>query len=204
MRLLIGTTNKGKMTEISEALHDLPLTLLSLADLGINGNPTENGSTFEQNAQLKAHFFHAKSGIPTVADDSGIIVEALQGALGLHTRRWGAGPDASDDVWIDHFLKRMKNEKNRRASFVCSIAYIDPKGSIHAFQGECSGIITPTLEASWLPGLPISACFKPDGFDNVFSALTPAEKNRTSHRGKALQTLRAFLSLSVHAHGTAL
>ena len=183
--------------EIREALQSLPLRFLAPQDIGLHDSPLEHGTTFEENAKMKAKFFHERALLPTVADDSGIIVEALQDELGIHTRRWGAGPDATDDEWIAHFLQRMEREDNRRARFVCSIAYVDPHGMIHAFQGECQGIITPTLEAPYLPGLPISACFKPDGLDRVFSALTIEEKNLTSHRGRALSQLRAFLQLTI-------
>jgi len=87
----------------------------------------------------------------------------------------------------------MKDEDNKRAHFVCSLSYIDPDGTAHIFEGRCSGEITEGLEADYLPGLPISACFKPDGCESVFSNLTIEEKNSKSHRGKATQAFRAFL-----------
>ncbi len=177
-------------------MQGLPLRFIAPHDIDVHDSPLEHGTTFEENAKQKAQFFHQKSKLPTVADDSGIIVDALQNELGIHTRRWGAGPEATDEEWITHFLKRMEVEENRRARFICSIAYIDPGGMIHTFQGECSGIITSTLEAPYLPGLPISACFKPDGLDRVFSALTVEEKNRASHRGQALSQLKLFLTES--------
>ncbi len=196
MDLLIGTSNKGKFIEMREALRDLPLKFIAPEDMGILESPSEYGSTHDENARIKAQFFHERSRIPTIADDSGIMIDALQDELGLHTRRWGAGSHATDGEWIAHFLKRMEHETNRRATFICSIAYVDASGIIHGFQGECSGIITPTIEAPYLPGLPISACFKPDGFDKVFSALTTSEKNQTSHRGRALLQLKTFLQTS--------
>ena len=88
MQLLIGTNNAGKVIEIGEALANLPITIITPKKLEIAEAPPETGSTFEENAILKAKFFHERSGLPTVADDSGIIVEALQNELGLHTRRW--------------------------------------------------------------------------------------------------------------------
>lgn len=193
MDLLVGTTNRGKFIEISEALAGFPLRLLHPLDLDIAEAPVEEGATYDDNARFKAEFFHKKSGLPTIADDSGIVVEALQNELGLHTRRWGAGPAASDDEWITYFLKRMEKETHRRARFHCSICYIDPKGAHHFFEGDCPGTITKTLEADYLPGLPISACFRPDGFDRVFSALSPEQKNTISHRGKAIHALSEYL-----------
>ncbi len=99
MQLLIGTKNRGKHIEIGEVLGDLSIELLSPADLKISIDPEETGSTFAENALLKArHFFEHGGAVPTIADDSGIIIDALQGELGIHTRRWGAGADATDRV----------------------------------------------------------------------------------------------------------
>lgn len=201
MQLLIGTNNAGKIIEISEVLKGLPLHILSPKHLNIAEAAPETGETFEANALEKARFYFERTQLPTVADDSGIIVEALKDELGLHTRRWGAGPDASDAEWIAHFLERMKEEENKRAAFVCVLAYVDPLGVTYTFEGRCEGIITPTLEAEYLPGLPISACFKPEGHSRVFSALTIEQKNSTSHRGKAAHALRKHLSASQNGNG---
>jgi len=194
MKLLIGTNNSGKFVEISEALAGLPIVPLRLADLGITGEPEETGKSFAENAEQKARFFSSLGNVPTVADDSGILVEALVDELGIHTRRWGAGPLASDAEWIEFFLERMRKERNKRAHFVCALAFMDGESTLHLFEGKCSGTITETLEAEYLPGLPISACFKPDGFERVFSALTVEQKNSTSHRGRAALALREHLS----------
>ena len=192
-RILIGTNNQGKFIEISEVLGNLDFDLLMPKDVEISADPEETGETFEENAKQKARFYHRESALPTIADDSGIIIEALQDELGIHTRRWGAGPAPSDEEWIEHFLKRMKDEPNKRAHFVCSLAYMDMEGNLNAFEGLCNGVITEELEADYLPGLPISACFKPDGHDAVFSALSIEQKNSSSHRGLATHALRKFL-----------
>lgn len=193
MKLLLATTNAGKLTEMREALDGLGLELLDVSDVKTVGEPQETGTTFAENAAQKAHHYFAETGLPTVADDSGIHVEALEGELGIHTRRWGAGPQASDAEWIAHFLERMKKEKNKRAQFVCTIAHVDREGRLQLFDGTCEGVITDALEADYLPGLPISACFRPDGEEYVFSALNLEQKNRTSHRGQALKRFRKFL-----------
>jgi XTP/dITP diphosphohydrolase len=194
MQLLIGTANRGKFIEISEVLRPLDLELLSPADLKITIDPEETGATFAENALQKArHFFRSGGSVPTISDDSGIVIDALEGELGIHTRRWGAGAEASDREWIEYFLQRMEAEKNRKAKFVCNLAYIDPEGAEHIFEGVCEGLITPTLEADFLPGLPISACFMPLGFDSVYSAMSTEEKNAISHRGKAVHALKEFI-----------
>lgn len=194
MNLLLATTNKGKIIEMTEALSGLPLTIKTPTDLGITESPHETGDTFQDNALEKARFYYERSKMPTLADDSGIIVEALKDELGIHTRRWGAGPTASDSEWIEFFLERMRHEKNKKAEFICVLAFIDESGNEHLFEGQCKGVITDTLEADYLPGLPISACFKPDGYEAVYSAMKLEQKNSASHRGKALQSLRHFLS----------
>lgn len=193
MKLLIGTSNKGKIIEIGEALHGLDVELLQPPSVGITESPAETGETYIDNARQKAQFYFGKSKLPTLADDSGIIVEALTNELGVHTRRWGAGPDATDHEWIYFFLDRMRREENKRARFICTLCHIDEQGKEHMFEGSCDGVITNELEADFLPGLPISACFKPDGYDRVYSALTIEEKNAISHRGKALHQFRDYV-----------
>jgi non-canonical purine NTP pyrophosphatase (RdgB/HAM1 family) len=193
MKLLLGTSNKGKVIEISEALAGLNVEIVTPAELDITDVPTEEGETFAENARQKAMFYYERSGLPTLADDSGILVEALQNELGIHTRRWGAGPDASDYHWIEFFLNRMRDEKNKKARFVCNLCFIDELGTEHLFEGVCDGIITNELEADYLPGLPISACFKPEGQSKVYSALAIEEKNKISHRGRAILNFREYL-----------
>ena len=195
MKLLLGTSNTGKIVEVREAVGALPLEIVAPADIGISISPHEEGDTFRANALQKAHFyFQNGGGLPTLADDSGIEVEALIDELGIHTRRWGAGKEASDHRWIEFFLDRMRSERNKCARFLCTLCFIDAQGREHFFEGECRGSITDELEADFLPGLPISACFKPDGYDRVYSALGIEEKNRISHRGKALQLFSEYIS----------
>ncbi|MBT3293502.1 non-canonical purine NTP pyrophosphatase [Candidatus Peregrinibacteria bacterium] len=192
--LLIATSNKGKITEISESLIGIPHEIITPSSIGFSDPPPdETGDTFAANAMQKAIYYYELGKVPTVADDSGILIDAIAGELGIHTRRWGAGADASDAEWIDYFLKRMQKEKNRKARFVCNLAFIDDEGLPHTFEGVCEGSITEELEADYLPGLPISACFRPDGFNQVYSAMSVEEKNAISHRGKAVAALRSHL-----------
>ena len=193
MHLLLGTRNKGKFLEISEALRDLPISLFSPEEKQILGDPEEEGATYEANAELKARFYAEQSGLPAIADDSGLVVEALAGELGVHTRRWGAGKDATDQEWIDHFLKRMKQEENRNAHFVSTIAFMDHENNIHLFQGICKGTISHELEGDYLPGLPLLSCFKPNGFDRTFALLKREEKNSVNHRHHAVMKFKTHL-----------
>ena len=193
MKLLLATSNVGKAQEMRGALERPGLELLDLSNLPFIEAPHETGKSFEENAIQKARYYFEHSKLAVVADDSGIIVEALKDELGIHTRRWGAGKDVGDAEWIAFFLERMKHEKNKRARFICVLAYMDEKAKLHTFEGSCDGVITDTLEADYLTGLPISACFIPDGSDKVFSALSIEEKNQFSHRGRALHLFKEFL-----------
>lgn len=190
--LLIATHNKGKFTEIKEVLGDLPCNIVSLDDVNISEDVEETGITFEENAEIKARFFAQKSQLPTVADDSGIIVDALKGELGVKTRRWGAGASATDEEWMDVFMSRMHKESNKNASFMCAVCFCHD-GQVQHFLGKTEGKITETMQADYLPGLPLSAVFVPDGFDQVYSNLSIEQKNKVSHRGKAFHALKDYL-----------
>lgn len=179
---------------MKSALADLPLELFQPLDLDIFDEPEETGTTFGENAIQKARFYFDQSNhMPTLSDDSGILVEALQNELGIHTRRWGAGKQASDTEWIKHFLQRMSIEPNKRARFVCCLCYMDADGNEHLFEGACDGVITEALEADYLPGLPIAACFKPEGANQVYAAMGLEGKNQWSHRGRAMQKFIDYL-----------
>ncbi len=193
MKLLLGTANKGKILEMSSALSSLPLSIITPLDLRITDVPVEEENTFEGNARQKARFYFERSNVPTLADDSGIMIEALEGELGIHTRRWGAGKDATDEEWISFFLERMSREENKRARFMCVLCYIDENGTEHFFEGSCNGTITHAVMAPYLPGLPLSSCFIPSGLTNVYTALSLEEKNAISHRGKALHAFEKFM-----------
>ena len=194
MNILLASTNKGKIVEMKAVLSDLPFTLMTLDDLQKKiPAPEETGTTFEENAIQKAKYYFERSKIPTIAEDSGIIVEALKDKLGIHTRRWGKGSAVSDEEWVAYFLEQMKSEKNKRAAFVCCAAFVDGNGIVETFEGRCDGVITESIEAPYLPGLPIAGCFKPDGHSSVYAGLKIEQKNSTSHRGKAMDALKKYL-----------
>lgn len=200
MRLLIATHNKGKYAEIGEVLGELSIKLVSLNELGLHDEVEEHGASHEENAILKARYFLKKSRLPTLAEDSGIYVDAFPGELGVQTRRWKGLHHASDKEWIEHFLEEMKGvpDGKRGATFVCIAALILPGAGtqdiqIKIFSGETAGFITRHLEAPLKEGIPISSCFRPAGFDKVYAALTVQEKNCVSHRGKAMHRVKNFL-----------
>lgn len=188
MKILVATQNRGKFKEILEVFDELPHEFLSFADLDMNTEFEENGETFGETALAKARHFANLSGLPTLADDSGIIVDVLKDELGLRTRRWGAGENASDEEWISYFMKRMENEKRRSARFLCAAAFVNQEIE-KVFIGETTGVITSDLEAPIYSGIPLSSVFKPDGYNAVYAALSIVEKNKISHRGKAFNQL---------------
>jgi len=192
-KILVATYNKGKAKEIKEALSNFEFEIITLSDEGISQDIEETGETYEENAILKAEFFGKLTGLPTIADDSGIIVEALINELGVKTRRWGAGEKASDEEWLSHFLNRLENEENRNAEFISCIALYHPKQETKTFTGKCKGVITKAPQVEIQHGIPLSSVFLAHGQNKVFSALTMEEKNGISHRGKALQEFLNYL-----------
>ena len=193
-KILISTHNFGKYKELMEVLAPLSgVKFASLNDENIEEDVEENGDTYEANAMIKAEFFGRKSGLPTIADDSGIHVDALEGELGVKTRRWGAGGQATDEEWLSFFLSRMQKEENRQAEFISVVALCQPGEETLTFRGECKGEILPNPQVDLEPGIPLSAVFLPKGKDKVFSALSKHEKNEISHRGKAIKQCYDYL-----------
>ena len=202
-RFLIATANPGKYEEIVEIFTDLPLEFVFLPDLHLKSQFEEVWDTFEENAVQKALYFSSLSGFPTISDDSGIEVDALKGELYVKTRRFGKGEYATDQEWVKYFLKKMKKfPYNRTASFICCSAIAFPVDScreprVNVFSGETKGVITQQLEAPIIQGLPLSSCFRPNGSLKVYAALTPQEKAKISHRGKAFFQLKEFLKQKI-------
>lgn len=193
--LLIATGNHGKFREIFSVLAGVPYVLRSLSDLNLSANCDEKGATFAEIAEYKARHFAAFGNYITLAEDSGIFVDALPGELGIYTRRWGAPYTGStDEEWIAYFLQRMKGASrvHRTAKFVCA-ACVVRDGIATIFTGETVGFITDDLQAPIQKGLPLSSCFIPDGYTKVYAALSLQEKAAVSHRGKAFSAVKIFL-----------
>lgn len=192
-KILVATRNFGKYKELMEVLEDLPFKFVSLNDEKIEGDVEETGETYEENAILKAEYFGRKANLPTIADDSGIHVDALEGELGVKTRRWGAGANATDEEWLSFFLNRMDGEENRRSEFVTVVAFYRPGEETITFRGECFGTLMSEPQVEIEPGIPMSSIFLPEGREKVYSAMTKEEKNEISHRGKAIIKCNQFL-----------
>ncbi len=193
---MIATANPGKFHEISEGLKDLDYEILGIADLGLKNEFVENGDSHEEIALKKAMYFHEQCGFITLADDSGIVVDALKTELGVKTRRWGAGEKASDEEWIKYFLNVMDkvSDEKRTARFVCCACILLENGDAHLFLRETTGKILRELRVPIKPGLPLSSLFIPDGYDKVYSELSTEDKHKISHRGKACTAVKDFLT----------
>lgn len=194
MKILIGTNNAKKLKEIKEILADGEIDVLSMAEAGLDVEIEENGLTFAENALIKARELNKISGLPTLADDSGLVVEALGGAPGVFSARYsgveGAGKDNAN---IDKLLKELSSHtENRIAYFACAIAFIDANGNEHSVEGRCHGSIGFARKGT--NGFGYDPVFLVDGFDGkTMAELTPEIKNRISHRGIALKKIKKVL-----------
>lgn len=191
-KLLIATQNPHKLREIREIL-DLPhLELLSPVDLGIHLEPVETGLTFVENALIKARTGYRLSGIPTVADDSGLVTDALHGMPGVFSSRF-AGERASDEENRRKLLALLKTLPSPilRAKFVCVVALVDERGT-HLFTGEVEGQLV--FEERGSGGFGYDPLFLYPPLGRTFAELPMVVKNRYSHRGRAFRALRRFLT----------
>jgi len=185
--LVIATRNKGKTAEIRDLLKDFPVEIKNLDDFGPIPEVVEDGDTFDENAYKKSSFTARILGYPALADDSGLVVEALNGAPGVHSARW-AGPDASDAQRCEKLMKALENQTNRAAAFECVISIAVPEGPALTYEDRCEGIIARAPAGENGFGYDPVFFFPP--LKKTFAQLTMAEKGRVSHRGKALQQVQ--------------
>lgn len=189
--LVIATSNPGKMDEFREALADTDLELRSAADAGVDSFPPESGTTYRENAMLKAAHVAVATGFPALGDDSGLEVDALDGAPGIYSARFGG--DLSPGERIAHLLAKLRKvkEPNRGAQFVCSLVLATPEGVAVEFEGTCRGRILqgPRGES----GFGYDPVFYSEELGKAFAEASRTEKRAVSHRGKALAAFRQWL-----------
>ena len=186
--LVIATRNKGKIEELKSFFSGFPVSIKSLNDFGPIPEPVEDGKTFEDNAYKKAHFTARVLGFPALADDSGLVVEALGGQPGVLSARY-AGEGAGDEANIRKLLKAMETVSDRRAAFECVIAIAVPRGPALIYEGRCVGEIT--RDPSGNSGFGYDPVFFYQPLGKTFAEMSREEKNQVSHRGKAMATLLA-------------
>jgi len=185
--LVIATRNKGKKAEIEDLLKDFPVDIKNLDDFGPIPHLEEDGDTFDKNAYKKASFAARILGLPALADDSGLLVEALDNAPGVHSARYG-GENATDEQRCLKLLGEMEGKTNRRAAFECVISIAVPTGPALTYEARCEGLIAEQPAGS--NGFGYDPVFYYPPNEKTFAQLTREEKSLVSHRGKALAELK--------------
>jgi XTP/dITP diphosphohydrolase len=185
--IVIATRNPGKTAEIRDLLQDFPIQIRNLEDFGPIPEVEEDGNTFEENAYKKASFTARILGLPALADDSGLVVDALNGAPGVLSARYG-GKEATDADRCTKLLAELAGQTDRRAAFECVISIAMPTGPALTYDARCEGLITE-LPAGH-NGFGYDPVFFYPPLEKTFAELNRDEKNRVSHRGKALAELK--------------
>ncbi len=193
-KMIFATQNKGKVKEVNHIFRDLNVQLISLLELENVPEIVESGDTFEENAKIKAEIIFDKYNIPVIADDSGIVVEQLEGRPGVYSARY-AGEDATDEENNEKLLCELKNfPEPHTAKFVCSAVYFDGEKFLTAY-GEVKGRIIKSPRGK--NGFGYDPLFLPDGFDKTSGELELDEKNKISHRAKAFNELKTLIIKSL-------
>ncbi|MGN9163846.1 RdgB/HAM1 family non-canonical purine NTP pyrophosphatase [Tissierellaceae bacterium HCP3S3_D8] len=192
-RLVLSSNNIHKIDEIGRILEDLPIEVLSKRDIGLeNLEVIEDGTTLEENSKKKAIALSEKTEYMVMADDSGIFVEALNGAPGVYSARY-SGDDGNDEENNKKLLRELKDVplEDRRGSFLTVITLVTEDKEVFTVKGECKGHII--FEPKGSNGFGYDSLFVPDGYDKTFGELDSEVKNKISHRAKALEEMRKLL-----------
>lgn len=190
MKLALATANEDKVREFRRALAQSPLTLVSAGKSVTPSSRAETGASYAANALTKAAFLAGRTGLLSLADDSGLEVDALGGAPGLYSARFASGSDLERTA---HLLAQLRGvpEGERRARFVCVLGLVTPAGDAHTFEGRCDGVILEAPRGAG--GFGYDPVFWSPELGKTFAEATPEEKAAVSHRGRALAELAAWL-----------
>ncbi len=193
MKFIIATNNKKKLRELRDILEEFGIYAVSLSDAGICSEVEETGTTFEENAILKAQDAMRIMGIPAIADDSGLVVDALNGEPGIYSARFGGDECQTDEDRYNLLLKKMEGvaEEKRTARFVSAIACVFPDGRQIITRGECEGVITTEPQGDG--GFGYDPIFFMPGEGMTMAEITQERKNEISHRSASLAKLREEL-----------
>ena len=183
MKVVLASHNQKKMVEMKAILSQMGVEVLSQAEVGVDLEPEETGTTFEENARIKAQAAMQATGLPAIADDSGLMVDALGGDPGVYSARYG-GPGLDDTGRWQLLLKNMAGESNRACKFVSVICCAFPDGGEVMARGECPGILAQGPSGDG--GFGYDPIFYLPQLGKTMAQLTPAEKNQISHRARAL------------------
>lgn len=188
-KIVFATNNKHKLEEIREILGE-NFEIVSLKDIGCDVDIPETGNTLEDNALQKAEYVKQHYGLDCFADDTGLEVDALNGAPGIHSARYAEGTDHDSNANMDKLLKELGNNNNRKARFRTVIALL-LNGETHLFEGIVNGKII--YEKHGTEGFGYDPIFVPDGYEQSFAELGMEIKNQISHRARAVKKLADFL-----------
>jgi len=193
-KLLIASHNQGKINEFKKLLADWPFEIVSLIDVGIAENVEETGKTFEENARLKAEYYFKLSGLPTLSDDGGIEIDALNGEPGVKSRRW-KGREMTDQEMVDYTLERLNGvpPEKRTARLKCVLCLKFPDRDAICADGAIEGVITEKPEVPLHPGYPFRCIFRVTKCNKIYEAMTPEEYASVSQRVAALKKLRKLI-----------
>lgn len=185
MKIILASNNKNKLREFKELVAGMDVELVGQREAGCDFEVDETGETFEENAFLKAEAVTRATGFTAIADDSGLVVDALNGEPGVYSARYGLGHEASDAERYTYLLNKLGAETQRSARFVCCICCTMPDGTVLKTRGECEGeiLFAPRGEN----GFGYDPIFRPLGQEKSMAELTAEEKNAISHRGRALR-----------------
>ncbi len=201
MKFVLASQNKKKLEEMNAILSDLGIEVLSEAQAGVDVEVEETGATFEENALLKATAVMKASGLPAIADDSGLCVDALGGAPGVYSARYGG--EGLDDAGRSRLvLENVRGQLSRACGFVCAICCVFPNGDTLTARGECRGTLAYAPRGE--NGFGYDPIFFLPEEKKTFAQLTAEEKSRISHRGKALREFAQVLKtyMEGNEHGT--
>ena len=190
MKMVLASKNAHKLVEMKDILSQLGVEVVLESDVGADVDVEETGATFEENAFLKAHAVMEASGLPAIADDSGLCVDALGGAPGVYSARYG-GPELDDAGRYKLLLENMRGQLDRRCKFVSAICCCFPNGDRVEARGECAGTLAYAPKGA--DGFGYDPVFFVPGLKKTFAELSPEEKNAISHRGNALKAFREKL-----------
>lgn len=190
--IVFASHNAGKIAEIKQLLQPLGITVKSAADMDLP-DVEETGTTFAENSLIKSQTIAKIIGIPCIADDSGLCVDALDGAPGVYSARYA--PNRDFDKGMDKLLAQMAESpnKSRKAHFSCVVSLAYPNGEYHLFEGRVDGTIAPQ-KMKGVQGFGYDPLFVPDGYDVSFAQMNKADKNKISHRGRAMQKFKDYLA----------
>lgn len=195
MKLLIATHNQGKLNDFKNLLKDYPLEIVSLDDLSINEDVEENGKTFEENSRTKARFFCKLANLPTLADDGGLEIDALNGEPGVHSRRWN-GTRMTDQEMVDYALIKLHGvpKEKRTARMVAVLSLVFQDGREFQSRAAIEGIISEKQETAIMPGYPFRSIFFVKEIGKIFTDLTEEEHDRINHRIPAIKELSKYFT----------